>query len=581
MTATELVKAEIQKFLASKEPDVLCISGPWGVGKTYLWKDTLKKGPVPALPDYSYVSLFGLDSLEALKMSIYANQGKFAKTKAERWRDKIGATGKKAQPFLELTPYVGNLVKALGTLYFSQVKNQIICIDDLERRSKDLTVKDVMGLISFLKEERHCKVALLLNDGELDEEGSKDFRENFEKTIDVHVRFNATAAESTEAAFQAPDQLTSQLRDHCIALGINNIRIIRKIERGARQLQPMLADHDPDIIAASAKGITLLTWSHLKGTGAPTPEHLRERMGIITLALDKKNPPSEEQVKWNALLDAYGWGQLDDLDNEMMAGLQAGYFDAEKVRAAADKVQKVLMHHRQDGAFEQSWSGYHESFENNADAVLDNMFATFKRTFATISLMNVDGTVRLFRELGRNDQADELLRFYIDNRVEDQGFWDLDDNPFGGEVRDAAVRAAVKAKFESFGTLQLDFPALLEAMGSSGSWNTRDVDAAAALPVDEYKRVFREVRGRRLRRVVNGGLLGRRSLGGGASMKTVADKTVAALRELGGESEINKRRVEQLYGVPLNPPAIAEQGPADVVNVHDLGGVQIPEEPAQ
>jgi hypothetical protein len=185
MTATELVRTEIQKFLASPEPDVLCISGPWGVGKTCLWKDTLKKGPVPALSDYSYVSLFGIDSLEALKMAIYANQARLGKAPADKWRSKIAMGGKKAQPLLELTPYVGNLVKALGTLYFSQVTKQIVCIDDLERRSKNLDVKDVLGLISFLKEERMCKVVLLLNDGQLDAEGAEMFRGHFEKTIEL------------------------------------------------------------------------------------------------------------------------------------------------------------------------------------------------------------------------------------------------------------------------------------------------------------------------------------------------------------------------------------------------------------
>ena len=36
MTITDLVRARIEKFLGSPVPEVLCVRGPWGVGKTYL-----------------------------------------------------------------------------------------------------------------------------------------------------------------------------------------------------------------------------------------------------------------------------------------------------------------------------------------------------------------------------------------------------------------------------------------------------------------------------------------------------------------------------------------------------------------
>ena len=41
MTATSAVKGEIERFLKSSEPEVICISGEWGVGKTYTWQTIL------------------------------------------------------------------------------------------------------------------------------------------------------------------------------------------------------------------------------------------------------------------------------------------------------------------------------------------------------------------------------------------------------------------------------------------------------------------------------------------------------------------------------------------------------------
>lgn len=71
--STVLVRAEISRFLKSKEPEVLCIRGKWGVGKTYAWMTFLAAaqdaGEIAA-DDYSYVSLFGLSSLDELRFSI-------------------------------------------------------------------------------------------------------------------------------------------------------------------------------------------------------------------------------------------------------------------------------------------------------------------------------------------------------------------------------------------------------------------------------------------------------------------------------------------------------------------------------
>ena len=66
---TELIENEIARFLASPEPEAVCLRGKWGVGKTYTWNKFLvdaQKAKKIGLNKYSYVSLFGLDSLDQL-----------------------------------------------------------------------------------------------------------------------------------------------------------------------------------------------------------------------------------------------------------------------------------------------------------------------------------------------------------------------------------------------------------------------------------------------------------------------------------------------------------------------------------
>ena len=74
--STNLVHKEIRRFLSSTEPEVLCIRGTWGVGKTFAWRTLLEhahRNDAIALKSYAYVSLFGIDSLEQLRYAIFEN----------------------------------------------------------------------------------------------------------------------------------------------------------------------------------------------------------------------------------------------------------------------------------------------------------------------------------------------------------------------------------------------------------------------------------------------------------------------------------------------------------------------------
>ena len=77
----EVLKCEIDRFLWSTEPEILCIHGDWGVGKTFAWKKYLREAASAArvnLASYSYVSLFGITNLNDVKKEIFRNTVKIA-----------------------------------------------------------------------------------------------------------------------------------------------------------------------------------------------------------------------------------------------------------------------------------------------------------------------------------------------------------------------------------------------------------------------------------------------------------------------------------------------------------------------
>jgi Cdc6-like AAA superfamily ATPase len=72
--STKIVEGEIKRFLAGSDAEVLCIKGKWGVGKTFAWMQYLREAEKHdrlSLTKYAYVSLFGLNDLEALRYAIF------------------------------------------------------------------------------------------------------------------------------------------------------------------------------------------------------------------------------------------------------------------------------------------------------------------------------------------------------------------------------------------------------------------------------------------------------------------------------------------------------------------------------
>ena len=75
--SVSLVKKTIAKFLETDVPEVICITGKWGVGKTYAWKTFLRElsgEKTIKLPYYSYVSLFGINSIDEIRQTIFENR---------------------------------------------------------------------------------------------------------------------------------------------------------------------------------------------------------------------------------------------------------------------------------------------------------------------------------------------------------------------------------------------------------------------------------------------------------------------------------------------------------------------------
>ena len=560
--STSLVEREIARFLASAEPEVLCMRGKWGVGKTFSWKvfvSKAKDSSALALSSYAYVSLFGLDSLDQLKYAVFENavgaKEIGIEPSVETFKSNTIAVAKrlgiKSLSILQNLPPAKNYASALQSLSFLSVREMIVCIDDLERKGGNLPMKDVLGLISYLREQKRCKVVLILNDDALDGLDKKEFERYSEKVIDVSLEFAPDASDCVRIAVTGGGQAQDWLRTAVVALGISNIRIIKKIERLVLQVEPFVRNFDPKILHQAVQSLTLLSWSvHSKDAkDVPPLEFLRGKRGKQLYGLTDNKDQTDDEKRWNALLDQFGFTMMDEFDLVLLEGIQRGFFDEHALAIPAKELDKNIKVGQSKAAFHAAWDIYHGSFDDNEVEVVEKIFSKFRGNVQVVEPMNLNGTVRLLKELGHEDKAEEALRYYMDERQEGRNFFDLSNSAFGDEVTDPDVRDAFETKYKSFGDERSPVEILVR-IAKNQSWSRDDKTLLSKLSADNFYAIFKAQKGSDFSRVIHGSLNFEDIVNADAEMKTITANAKAALVRIGGESLLSRRRVKR-YGIEI------------------------------
>lgn len=553
----ELIEKEVQRFLSTEDPEAICISGHWGVGKTFAWnrflKDSQEKRAI-ALPHYSYVSLFGVNSLDEFRYSIFENTVKSSKIGLEPSLETLQTNttaaverfGRKSLWFLQQMPLIKNYVGGLGPVWFLSVKRTIVCVDDIERRGKGLPVRDVLGLISNLKEHKQCKVVLILNDEAL-EEDEDEFHKYYEKVVDTSLKFAPTAAECARIALAADTPSVQTLAESCVGLGISNIRLIKKIERSVRKIEPMLSKFDEKVSKQAVQSLALLGWSVYEPSRAPSLEYLKKRQPEEMFGVHQNEAVPDNEAAWNALLDVYGFTHMDEFDLVLLNGVRDGFFDPFLVEKHASELNDKIKAATLDTSFTDAWRLYHDSFASNQDQVLDAIYQSFLKSVQNINPLNLEGTVKLLKELGRPDQAAEIIECYVATHSKDRKLFDLQSYPFGSSINDPDVVQAFREKFATFRD-ERDPTAILLAMATTEGWNDENIATLSTLEVDEYYSIFKTAEGVNLHRIIDACLQFDRIANASERMKEISKRAKEALRRIGQESAINARRVLK-YGV--------------------------------
>jgi hypothetical protein len=553
----------MQKFLADPEPEVLCIEGKWGTGKTHAWDDAVKQAvSAKIITKYAYVSLFGINNSSDIMQSVFANTTDFSVIDGDRQLPNVLGGGKIADISKKLKeslgfvaehatiPHIAGLGGVARALLSNLVANTIVCIDDFERKGTNVSVNEIMGTIAQLRDVRKCKVVLILNEDTLDESELTEFKRYSEKVINSSFQFDPTPTESAAIAFPNNDTLSRDLREACAQLEITNIRVMQKIGRHARSLMELLKDVDPDVAKSVVRSLVVIVWAIItpKGEGAPSLEYIaKDRLSVL---LNENKQHSVDELRWDSILDRYGFSHFDEFDEILATDVKNGFFNDENILSGANKYLKDVQFARAQAAMTAAWVPFHGSFDSNAEEVAKSLFGGLVENIKYLSPSNLSAAVKVLKDIGFDDLGQKLLSSFMESRDDDYSF-DLSGELFGSLVNDPDVLKAFEKKAAE---VQKALPTPMEAasMLYKNHFSPEGEEALSKLSVNDFIALFKETKGTDQSVLVKGCLAFRRISNASERQRHITETAQTALLEIGKESALNAHRIVK-YGITVTP----------------------------
>jgi hypothetical protein len=553
----ESTEAVIAGFIRSKAPEVLCIRGKWGTGKTFLWRQALmaaaKRGEAP-FDRYAYISLFGINSLADLKTSIVERTVSLTKKEGltlEPNEASVKDIVKRGEELVRKGSFsisgvlglfgLGSLGGAVTRLMLLTIRNQVICFDDLERRGVGLNLNDVLGLASHLKEECGCKVLLILNDEQLDTKDLAVFERYLEKVVDVSVVYQPTPEENVAVGVGQASSIAELVQKYATLLEITNIRVVKRIVRLCEAVAPIIQKTEPKLMDQTVRTLTTLAWVQFMKDDAPPIEFIKGRFGRRVADAVGGQITLAQERKWNEALDKVDAGDMTEFDFALFKGVKDGYFNKDLVGSFAELMAKQLQKREMEEALSKAWDLYRSGLGVNAQEVRDEFIAAVKFAPDRISPSNLDAVIILLRELGYGNDASDLIKHVVANRPNERRYFNLRPGHPMDEVRDLELRQAFEAKMATFKD-ERPLDQVIFKMVTFG-YQTEDMVRLKAASKEELKAAFLTTTGGELDQAIETLL---RTSEGASNGKTIAENVSEALDELKHMSPIADKRLTAL-----------------------------------
>ncbi len=329
-------KAQLVRALADQENKVVALSGNWGTGKSHLWREVKEKSNDENIRAALYVSLFGLSSIEQVKLKIVQSAIPSA-DQHPTWWDSTKKGWAAASKILESFHKGFSALNEIALLAVPSIlKDRVIVIDDIERKHEKLSVDEVLGFVDEFTQQHGARIVLILNTDELLD---LDLWETFrEKVIDQEIRLDTSPTEAFDIAAGLVSSLYAErIRAGVEGCGVTNIRIICKIVRAIKRVLGGQTHLSDDVLARVIPSTVLLSAIYYKGIeDGPDFDFVLNFGNADWADWEKKEEELDEEgrrrAQWRLKLRQLGIHGTDEYERLVVDYLKSGLFDATAVK---------------------------------------------------------------------------------------------------------------------------------------------------------------------------------------------------------------------------------------------------------
>ncbi|MCJ2619849.1 hypothetical protein LLG47_18830 [Escherichia coli] len=560
----ESIESFLKNFLVS-DHRVAVIKGDWGVGKTHYWNSFYTKHSEGLdFNAYSYVSLFGVNSIGDIKKALYhcatpINEKKYkelilSETDRTMIRYRNGFLG--WLKYNSLSKFLIHFGKndffgfktdnLLSSLEYKFVNNYLVCIDDVERKGNSLEVKEIMGVIDELARRKGCKVVLILNEDNLhDETAKKQFLEYREKVIDVEIKYDPTPEKNLRKVFYETDSDFLLLKVLANDLGIKNIRILNKIKTSLVNLRNELSLAEDKVRESFINRLVLFSvvyYSGVPGVDYALFKESIKNIHVFDYMLDDKKDDSVYSFI-NSLDIIYERAEIA-FDDDIDFYLKNGYLSTESnIRGIIEEKNKQYKEHKALCEVNNVWDIFSDSFKDNESEFISKIKCVINDNLSHIPVAHFIGLIDILNRL--EIDCDSYIEAYADAFVSQDdaytAFRNLYVEIFGNEKLGLLIQKKLMDKKPEETNLDNVLYKIIE-----GKFNHSDIAYLNSFSEDDYLKWILS-RNQDALDLVRKGLLRFKSMQElTEEQQKITNKAIGALTKLASRSSLNKLRVSRL-----------------------------------
>ncbi|MBS9760903.1 P-loop NTPase fold protein [Pseudomonas mosselii] len=553
--------------------DVVVLKGNWGVGKTRYWNDYInnkRQSEHERLEKYSYVSLYGLNSIDQVRSKIYHGAECWSgeqnlsttlskdeeQSRLSKFLDYLEGKWQAKGERHETVPGLNRLSAALNAFSHSRIDNYLICFDDLERKGEKLELRELMGLIDELSQQRACKILVIFNEGALAEKDVRQYEENKEKVIDTEFLYEPDIGHNLGVVFKPGDFCFEEVRFVCEAFELSNIRILKKIKR-------MLDVHQDAFIGCKAQVVTdfgrhasLLTWAYFSMEGTQDIKDLKRRILSVPLSAIKLDQPDEKvSANCRELYRALSSSGMRDTKfrTPIVRYLERGAPELQGIRSIREGAESVVSSQADRDAWDRVWQLYENSFSDDEDEIISLLQGLMQSGYLTNdNLGEFLKAIRLLVVLGVN--IDGWVEKFIE---QNQSVFERGGYDGWRDIGNERLVTAIATMRRESKVSRLSLDDILENIVRHGVWREEELKDLQYYTADEmydWLKVNDRNKARRIRRGLS--VFGRYKQSHPEKHEGVDHVlliTKQAFTRLAAESPLNKLRVDEFYSFTVTP----------------------------